>query len=103
MKKRTIQSAVLVVLLMVEGTALAASISTRVRILEGKVASQERTVKQVSETNAAQKEQFEQGMNKVHQLERKVQLLDKKFSEQFDEKAKTNAVKSGGDKRYAYP
>lgn len=101
MKKRTLTIFVLTTLILFEGVAAAASISTRVRILEGKVAKQERMVKQVAKTSEARQERFNQGMNKVHQLERKVKTLDKKFADKFD--AQTEKAKGRTDKRYAYP
>lgn len=101
MKKRTITTLVLAALILFEGVAAAASISTRVRILEGKIAKQERTVKQVAQSSEEQQQRFSQEMNKVHQLERKVKILDKKLTDQFEEKEK--AIKGQEDKRYAYP
>ncbi|CAN8140313.1 hypothetical protein J3998_12305 [Thiomicrorhabdus sp. 6S2-11] len=101
MRKTMVMTVVLSALILFEGVAAAASISTRVRILEGKVAQQERTVKQVSQSSEAQQQRFDQGMNKVQQLERKVKTLDKKFTDQFEQKHKQ--ASSGQDKRYAYP
>ena len=101
MRKTMVMTVVLSALILFEGVAAAASISTRVRILEGKVAQQERTVKQVSKSSETQQQRFDQGMNKVQQLERKVKTLDKKFTDQFEQKQKQ--ASNGQDKRYAYP
>lgn len=101
MSKRQLQIVVLGALILFEGVAAAASISTRVRVLESKVSKQDKTVKQVSRSQAEQQQQFEQGMNRVYLLERKVKSLDKQIERHKESKDKIN--QGAEDKRYTYP
>jgi len=79
-----------------QGIADAASISTRVRILESKVAKQNKVIKNSSESQKDSAIKVDRGLAKIRALEKK---LSKLMSE--DKSHSKNAERS--DKRYAYP
>ncbi len=78
-----------------QGIAEAASISTRVRVLEAKVAKQERVIKNSLNSVTSRNDKAEKSLAKVNALEKKV---DKLLKEQKGKKQFERA-----DKRYAYP
>ena len=78
-----------------QGVADAASISTRVRILEGKVAKQDRVLKNSLKSIQSRDTKVEQSLAKVNNLEKKVEKLLK------GEGAKKRLERA--DKRYAFP
>ena len=78
-----------------QGVADAASISTRVRILEGKVAKQDRVIKNSLKSIQSRDTKVEQSLAKVNNLEKKVEKLLK------GEGAKKRLERA--DKRYAFP
>jgi len=73
---------------------LAASISTRVRVLESKVAKQDRVVKSLKSDYQAQSSLVKNELSKVHALEAKLDQLLKQQKGNKQEKT---------DKRYAFP
>ncbi len=77
-----------------QGIADAASISTRVRILEGKVAKQDRVIKNSLKSLSAREAKGEQALAKVNALEKKVEKLLKGGDKKRLERA---------DKRYTFP
>lgn len=80
-----------------QGVADAASISTRVRVLENKVAKQDRQIKQtLRQAQGLSKEHVDKTLAQVKALEKKVDVLLKN-----SEDAKRKA--SSSDKRYAFP
>ena len=78
-----------------QGIADAASISTRVRILEGKVSKQDRVIKNSLKSLNARGAKGEQALAKVNALEKKIEKILK--GEQ--DKSKLEHA----DKRYAFP
>ena len=79
-----------------QGVADAASISTRVRVLESKVAKQDSKIKQSEELRQAQDSKIDKSLVKVKALEKKVdKLLKGKESNEHDVGI--------ADKRYAFP
>ena len=78
-----------------QGIADAASISTRVRILEGKIAKQDRAIKNSLKSLTIRDDKAEKALNKVNALEQKVdKLVTGKGGAKWLERA---------DKRYTYP
>lgn len=79
-----------------QGVADAASISTRVRVLESKVAKQDRKIKQSEDLRQAQDSKIDKNSAKVKVLEKRVDKLlkGKEGVEHQLERA---------DKRYAFP
>ena len=79
-----------------QSVAYAASISTRVRILESKVAKHDKAMKDAI-----------QSQNKseiyVNKSLKKVQALEKKMDKLIEEKSKNKRAQQGYDKRYAFP
>lgn len=78
-----------------QGIAEAASMSTRVRILESKVAKQDRIIKQSSKLQKMQSSKVNDSLAQIKTLEKKVDKLLKS-----SEVAKKTPV---SDKRYAFP
>ncbi|MCF6298363.1 MAG: hypothetical protein L3J01_00630 [Thiomicrorhabdus sp.] len=76
-----------------QGIADAASISTRVRVLEGKVAKQERVIKNSLKSLSARDTKGEQALAKVNALEKKVDKILKGRGNRLER----------ADKRYAFP
>lgn len=79
-----------------QGVADAASISTRVRVLESKVAKQDRSIKQSETLRQAQDSKIDKSLAKVKVVEKKVDKL-LKGKEGVEYKIER------GDKRYAFP
>lgn len=78
-----------------QGVADAASISTRVRVLESKVAKQNKVIKNSLKSLQSREAKVEKGLIKIKELEKKVDsLLPKKGKKSRLERA---------DKRYAFP
>ncbi len=79
-----------------QGVADAASISTRVRVLESKVAKQDNKIKQSEYWRQAQDSKIDKSLTKVKVIEKKVDKLlkGKEVEEHNIERA---------DKRYAFP
>lgn len=78
-----------------QGVADAASISTRVRVLESKVAKQDKVIKNSLKSLQSREAKVEKVLIKVKELEKKVDsLLPKKGQNRRLERA---------DKRYAFP
>ncbi|WP_019556756.1 hypothetical protein [Thiomicrorhabdus arctica] len=79
-----------------QGVADAASISTRVRVLESKVAKQDSKIKQSEYLRRAQDSKIDKSLAKVKVIEKKVDKLLK--GEEGVERKSQRA-----DKRYAFP
>ncbi len=78
-----------------QGVADAASISTRVRVLESKVAKQDKVIKNSLKSLQSREAKIEKSLIKMKELEKKVDsLLPKKGKNSRLERA---------DKRYAFP
>lgn len=73
MKKPTLIVLLLSGLMIVQGVAEAASISTRVRILESKTYKLGKEIRQQKSENAAQSERLDQGLQEIHRLKKKVE------------------------------
>ena len=78
-----------------QGVADAASISTRVRILESKVAKQHKQIKSSVESQKSSAAKVDRSLAKMQALEKKLAKLLK------DEKKGASAERT--DKRYAFP
>ncbi len=79
-----------------QGVADAASISTRVRVLESKVSKHDKQLKESSRSVQESEAKMQKSLAKMKALEKKMkQMLD-------DEVAKKERA-SQGDKRYAFP
>jgi len=75
---------------------LAASISTRVRVLESKVATQSKSVKQLKSDYQTQTKMVKTELSKIQSLEAKLdQLIESRVN-----KSKQEVLE---DKRYAFP
>lgn len=92
--KRIIISTVLS-LFVWQGVADAASISTRVRILESKVAKQDKQIKSSVQSQQSSAAKVDRSLAKMQALEKKLSKLLE------DEKKGASAERS--DKRYAFP
>jgi uncharacterized coiled-coil protein SlyX len=79
-----------------QGVSDAASISTRVRVLESKIAKQDRNIKQSETLRQAQDSKIDKSLAKVKVVEKKVDKL-LKGKEGVEHKIER------GDKRYAFP
>ncbi len=79
-----------------QGVADAASISTRVRVLESKIAKQDSKIKQSVNLRQAQDSKIDKSLAKVKALEKKVNKLLK------SKEGGKHAV-GRADKRYAFP
>lgn len=79
-----------------QGIADAASISTRVRVLESKVSKQNNKIKQSEDLRQAQDSKMDKSLAKVKVLEKKVDKLLK-----GNEGVEHNIGRA--DKRYAFP
>lgn len=82
-------------LFMWQSVADAASISTRVRILESKVAKQDKVIRHSTESQKDNALKVDRGLAKINALEKKISTLLK------DKNSPKKAERS--DKRYAYP
>ena len=101
MKKIQLRSWFLISLLLWYPVADAASISTRVRILENKVAKQDNIIKQQSSAQKKSMTEMSDGLKQVEELKQQVELLVKQQAKQM--KAAKNPEAPPTDKRYAYP
>ncbi|BBP43989.1 hypothetical protein [Thiosulfativibrio zosterae] len=101
MKKIQLSSWLLIGLLLWYPVADAASISTRVRILENKVAKQDNIIKQQSSAQKKSLTEMSDGLKQVEELKQQVELLVKQQAKQM--KAAKNPEMPPTDKRYAYP
>jgi hypothetical protein len=77
-----------------QGIAEAASVSTRVRILESKVNKQNKLIKQQTRATQQQNVKLDKGLKDVEDLKAQVE----KFMRDAEKKNKSKE-----DKRYAYP
>lgn len=94
MKKLTLAVFVLIGLFTLQGVAEAASISTRVRILESKVNKQNKLIKKQTQETKKQNAKLDKGLRDVNELKAQVE----KFMRDAEKKDKTKE-----DKRYAFP
>jgi len=78
-----------------QGVADAASISTRVRILESKVAKQDKQIKSSVESQKNSAAKVDRGLAKM-------QALEKKLAKLLENEKKEASVERS-DKRYAFP
>lgn len=76
--------------------AEAASISTRVRILESKVAKHDKAMDEAMQSQQVSEANVNKSLAKMKSLEKKMNKL-------LDEKSKSNKVQQRSDKRYAFP
>ncbi len=95
MRRRTLGVSLFIVLFTLMGIAEAASISTRVRILESKVSKFDKKAARESSARKA----FEQKMNKKMDSIDSLQKQVDKILKQMDQEKKGQLV----DKRYAFP
>ncbi len=95
MTKYKIMIPLILALFVWQGIADAASISTRVRVLEGKVAKQDRVIKNSLKSLSVRNSKGEQALAKVNALEKKVEKLLK------GNQGKKRLERA--DKRYAFP
>lgn len=93
-KKRMILACFLVLFGIQE--VMAASISTRVRVLEGKVAKQDKVMQSLQQDYASQSTQVNAELSKIRALENKVDQLIKAQDSQ-------KTQQGASDKRYAFP
>lgn len=98
MKKTTIMIGMLMALFIFQGVAEAASISTRVRILESKTYKLGKEIRQQKSLNAEQSDKLDRGLQEVHRLKRKVE----KFMADSEKKQKQQKIDDPSN-RYAYP
>lgn len=94
MKKLKLAVFVLVGMFTLQGIAEAASISTRVRILESKVNKQNKLIKKQTQETKRQNAKLDKGLRDVQELKAQVE----KFMRDAEKKNKNKE-----DKRYAYP
>ncbi|NPA71881.1 MAG: hypothetical protein GXO35_03510 [Gammaproteobacteria bacterium] len=80
-----------------QGVAEAASISTRVRVLESKVSKQDKKIKLSERSRRAQEIKVDKSLAQVHALEKKVEGLLKAA------KSSKKIKRRSTDKRYAFP
>lgn len=73
MKRLTFAVILLIGVFAFQGIAEAASISTRVRILESKTYKLGKEVRQQKRENAAQSEKLDRGLQEIHKLKRKME------------------------------
>lgn len=97
MKKITLVVSVMVAMFAFQTIAEAASISTRVRILEGKVYKQSKLIKQQARQNRSYSQDLKNGLKDIEQLKLEV----KNFMKQQETKKKKQ--KTSKDNRYSFP
>ncbi|WP_024851468.1 hypothetical protein [Hydrogenovibrio kuenenii] len=97
MKRLTISVLLLIGFLAFQGVAEAASISTRVRILESKTYKLGKEVRQQQKENAAQSAKLDRGLHEIHTLKRKVE----KFMQDSASKHKSQQIDPSN--RYSFP
>ncbi|MDG4812919.1 hypothetical protein P8629_07850 [Hydrogenovibrio sp. 3SP14C1] len=98
MKKITFLVSIMLMLFTFQTIAEAASISTRVRILEGKVYKQSKLIKQQARQNRSNSQELKNGLKDIEQLKLEVKNF---MSEQ--EAATQKKQKTSKDKRYSFP
>lgn len=96
MKVKKVVITAVISLFVWQSVAEAASISTRVRILESKVAKHDKQVKASTKSQKESEARIEKSLAKVKALEKKINKLLK----DKDNKKKQNSL---SDKRYAFP
>lgn len=101
MKYKQVSAVVLIVLMFWYSVASAASISTRVRVLETKVAKQDNVIKQQSVSQKKSLNDMTDGLKQVEDLKLQVELLVRQQSKQLKASQKPDLPMV--DKRYAYP
>ncbi|MBD3611739.1 MAG: hypothetical protein HUJ13_04910 [Hydrogenovibrio crunogenus] len=97
MKKITLVVSVMVAMFTFQTIAEAASISTRVRILEGKVYKQSKLIKQQARQNRSYSQDLKNGLKDIEQLKLEV----KNFMKQQETNKKKQ--KTSKDNRYSFP
>lgn len=97
MKKITLVVSVMVAMFTFQTIAEAASISTRVRILEGKVYKQSKLIKQQARQNRSYSQDLKNGLKDIEQLKLEV----KNFMRQQETNKKKQ--KTSKDNRYSFP
>jgi len=97
MKKITFMVSIMLMLFTFQTIAEAASISTRVRILEGKVYKQSKLIKQQARQNKSYSQELKDGLKDIEQLKLEVKNFMRK-QEITKKKQKTSK-----DKRYSFP
>jgi len=95
MKRYKIMVPLILGLFIWQGIADAASISTRVRVLEGKVAKQNKMIKNSLKSLQSRETKIEKNLIKIKELESKVDRV-------LYKKGKKNRLERA-DKRYAFP
>lgn len=100
MKKIHLAIIALIVVFGFQSVAYSASISTRVRILEGKVAKQAKLIKKQKAANIKSEKDLKTGLKDVQELKTQVEAFMKK---QLAKERQKNKKKNSVDKRYAYP
>jgi len=88
MKKTFVLTAFVLTMFVGQSIAEASSISTRVRVLEGKVAKQDRDIKKETAARLRQSQQVKASLSKMEDLHIKVNYLLKKQKEQDRKKKK---------------
>lgn len=101
MKYKQLSAVALIVVMLWYSVASAASISTRVRVLETKVAKQDRVIKQQSVSQNKSLNEMTEGLKQVEDLKKQVELLVRQQSKQL--KSAQTPDRPLVDKRYAYP
>lgn len=96
MKLKAILIAAFASLFMIQSIAEAASISTRVRILESKVYKQTKQIKQQEAKDKAQDERLNKGLSEIETLKFEVE----RYMRQAEKQKKKSSVE---DKNYAFP
>jgi len=81
-----------------QSTAYAASISTRVRILEGKVYKQSKLLEQQSSQTQSYSKELKRGLQELEILKREVESLKQKQQKEVKKKSDQEGVKS-----YSFP
>lgn len=97
MRKITIVVSAMLMMFTIQSIAEAASISTRVRILESKVYKQSKLIKQQARQNRSYSQELRNGLKDIEQLKSEV----KSFIKQQEMKKKEQ--KTSKDKRYSFP
>lgn len=101
MKYKQLSAVALIVMMLWYSVASAASISTRVRVLETKVAKQDHVIKQQSVSQNKSLNEMTEGLKQVEDLKKQVELLVRQQSKQLKSAQKPDRPLV--DKRYAYP
>jgi len=99
MKKIHIAIIALIAVFGLQSVAYSASISTRVRILEGKVAKQAKLIKKQTVTNRRSQADLKTGIKEVQDLKKQLELFMKQQAANEHKKRAKGLV----DKRYSYP